>query len=160
MNEGNRNIPTPEAGGLDVPSIIDAFAYRMMYSIAKDKHTATDFDVYQGLAFAVRDRLMERWFKTQSTYYFQNTKRVYYLSLEFLMGRALLNNVLNLGVVDAYGLAMEQLGFRLEDIGEQEWDAGLGNGGLGRLAACILDAAATLELPFYGYGIRYDYGIF
>jgi len=160
MKVGTRTIPTPAAGGLDVPQLIDAFAHRMMYSIAKDQHTASDFDVYQGLAFSVRDRLMERWFKTQSTYYRQDAKRVYYLSLEFLMGRALLNNVVNLGAEDAYTRAMQELGYRLEDIGEQEWDAGLGNGGLGRLAACILDAAATLELPFYGYGIRYEYGIF
>ncbi|NWJ39923.1 MAG: glycogen/starch/alpha-glucan phosphorylase [Geothrix sp.] len=160
MTAGPRNIPTPRAGGMHVPEIIDAFAHRMMYSIAKDSHTASDFDVYQGLAFAVRDRLMERWFGTQSAYYRQDAKRVYYLSLEFLMGRALLNNVVNLGAGDAYSQAMGELGFRLEDITEQEWDAGLGNGGLGRLAACILDAAATLELPFYGYGIRYEYGIF
>jgi len=160
MTAGPRNIPMPRAGGMQVPEIIDAFAHRMMYSIAKDAHTASDFDIYQGLAFAVRDRLMERWFSTQSAYYHQDAKRVYYLSLEFLMGRALLNNVVNLGAEDAYGRAMRDLGFRLEDITEQEWDAGLGNGGLGRLAACILDAAATLELPFYGYGIRYEYGIF
>ncbi|MCE1203917.1 MAG: glycogen/starch/alpha-glucan phosphorylase [Holophagaceae bacterium] len=160
MTAGPRNIPMPQAGGMQVPEIIDAFAHRMMYSIAKDAHTASDFDIYQGLAFAVRDRLMERWFSTQSAYYRQDAKRVYYLSLEFLMGRALLNNVVNLGAEDAYGRAMQELGFRLEDISEQEWDAGLGNGGLGRLAACILDAAATLELPFYGYGIRYEYGIF
>ncbi len=160
MTAGPRNIPTPRAGGMQVPEIIDAFAHRMMYSIAKDAHTASDFDVYQGLAFAVRDRLMERWFSTQSAYYHQDAKRVYYLSLEFLMGRALLNNVVNLGAGDVYGQAMAELGFRMEDITEQEWDAGLGNGGLGRLAACILDAAATLELPFYGYGIRYEYGIF
>ena len=160
MTAGTRRIPIPQPDGMDVPGIIDAFAHRMMYSIAKDQHTASDFDVYQALAFAVRDRLMERWFQTQSTYYHRDAKRVYYLSLEFLMGRALLNNVVNLGAQDAYTRAMEQLGFRLEDIGEQEWDAGLGNGGLGRLAACILDAAATLEIPFYGYGIRYEYGIF
>ncbi len=160
MSAAPRTIPTPSPGGLDVPNIIDAFAHRMMYSIAKDSHTACEFDIYQGLAFAVRDRLMERWFETQSTYYRQDAKRVYYLSLEFLMGRALGNNVVNLGAEDAYTRAMQELGFRLEDITEQEWDAGLGNGGLGRLAACILDAAATLELPFYGYGIRYEYGIF
>jgi len=160
MNIGTRNIPNPEPSELDVPSVIDAFAHRMMYSIAKDHYTASEFDVYQALAFAVRDRLMERWFKTQNTYYHQDAKRVYYLSLEFLMGRALGNNMLNLGAEDVYTRAMEDIGFRLEDIGEQEWDAGLGNGGLGRLAACILDAAATLELPFYGYGIRYEYGIF
>jgi len=160
MTIGTRNIPSPEPGGMDVPSIIDDFAHRMMYSIAKDQYTARKFDVYQALAFAVRDRLMERWFKTQNTYYHQDAKRVYYLSLEFLMGRALRNNILNLGAENAYTQAMETIGFRLEDIGEREWDAGLGNGGLGRLAACILDAAATLELPFYGYGIRYEYGIF
>jgi len=157
---GIRNIPQPTPGKLDVPGIIEAFAHRMMYSVAQDQYTARDFDVYQALARAVRDRLMERWFRTQNTYYHRDTKRVYYLSLEFLMGRSLLNNILNLGAEDAYTKALEEIGFRLEDIAQQEWDAGLGNGGLGRLAACILDAAATLELPFYGYGIRYEYGIF
>jgi glycogen phosphorylase len=160
MVTGTRRIPQPEPGRMDPPGIIDAFAHQMMYSVAKDLHTATPFDIYQGLALAVRDRLMERWFRTQNTYYRQDAKRVYYLSLEFLMGRALRNNILNLGAEDAYTRAMEDIGFRLEDIAEREWDAGLGNGGLGRLAACILDAAATLELPFYGYGIRYEYGIF
>ncbi len=157
---GIRNIPQPKPGRLDVPGIIESFAHRMMYSVAQDQHTARDFDVYQALARAVRDRLMERWFRTQNTYYHRDTKRVYYLSLEFLMGRSLLNNILNLDAEDAYTKALEDIGFRLEDIAQQEWDAGLGNGGLGRLAACILDAAATLELPFYGYGIRYEYGIF
>jgi starch phosphorylase len=160
MAIGVRNIPQPETGRLDVKGIIDAFAKRMMYSVAQDQFTARDFDVYQALARAVRDRLMERWFKTQNTYYHQDVKRTYYLSLEFLMGRSLQNNIQNLGANDAYSRAMSELGFRLEDVAEQEWDAGLGNGGLGRLAACILDAAATLELPFYGYGIRYEYGIF
>ena len=157
---GVRNIPQPAPGRLDVPGIIDAFAHRMMYSVAQDQFTARDFDVYQALARSVRDRMMERWFKTQNTYYRQDVKRVYYLSLEFLMGRSLRNNILNLDAEDAYCRAMEEIGFRMEAIAQQEWDAGLGNGGLGRLAACILDAAATLELPFYGYGIRYEYGIF
>ncbi|HWQ09369.1 MAG TPA: glycogen/starch/alpha-glucan family phosphorylase, partial [Holophaga sp.] len=152
--------PKPIPGRLDVPGILESFAHRMMYSVAQDQHTARDFDIYQALARAVRDRLMERWFRTQNAYYHGDAKRVYYLSLEFLMGRSLLNNILNLGAEDAYARAMEEVGVRLEDIAEQEWDAGLGNGGLGRLAACILDAAATLELPFYGYGIRYEYGIF
>jgi len=160
MDSVPRNIPTPDPGGMDAPGIIDAFAHRMMYSIAKDRNTATDYDIYRALALAVRDRIMERWFKTQNTYYLRDAKRVYYLSLEFLMGRALQSNLLNLGTEDAYTRAMAELGIGLEDLREQEWDAGLGNGGLGRLAACILDAAATLELPFYGYGIRYEYGIF
>jgi len=154
------SLPKPPPGRLDVPGVVEAFAHQMMYSVAKGEHTASQFNVYQALAFAVRDRLMERWFLTQDTYYRHDAKRVYYLSMEFLMGRALLNNILNLGAYDAHARAMEQLGYRLEDLHAEEWDAGLGNGGLGRLAACFLDSASTLALPFYGYGIRYEYGIF
>ena len=153
-------IPLPPPGRLDEAGIRESFAQRMMYSVAKNEFTASEFDVYQALAYAVRDRLMERWFRTQSAYYQADAKRVYYLSLEFLMGRALILNVINLGARDAYLHAMQRLGYDLEALQEQEWDAGLGNGGLGRLASCILDSAATLALPFYGYGIRYEYGIF
>ena len=155
-----RSIPTPPAGSLDAAGVVAAFAQRMRYSVAKDGFTASDFDVYQALAYAVRDRLVERWFTTQDAYYRRDVKRVYYLSLEFLMGRALVHNILNLDAEAAHVAAMHQLGCDLEALEEQEWDAGLGNGGLGRLAACILDSAATLGLPFYGYGIRYDFGIF
>ncbi|HET7292621.1 MAG TPA: glycogen/starch/alpha-glucan phosphorylase [Vicinamibacteria bacterium] len=153
-------IPTPAPGSLDEAGFVEAFSRRMMYSVAKDQYTATRLDVYRALAFAVRDRLMERWFRTQSAYYQADVKRVYYLSLEFLMGRALVHNVINLGARDACTAAMRRLGYDLEALHDQEWDAGLGNGGLGRLAACIMDSAATLGLPFYGYGIRYEYGIF
>jgi glycogen phosphorylase len=153
-------IPQPRTVQISPAALIESFAHRMMYSVAKDEYTATDYDVYQALAFAVRDRLMERWFETQRTYYRSSAKRVYYLSLEFLMGRALLNNVLNLGAYDAASRAMDSIGYTLEDLEELEADAGLGNGGLGRLAACMLDSAATLSLPVYGYGIRYEYGIF
>lgn len=154
------HIPEPPSGSLDETGIIDAFAYRMMYTVAKDEHTATDFDIFSGLAYSVRDRLMERWFQTQSSYYFADAKRVYYLSLEFLTGRALVHNMINLGARDTYSRAMSQLGCELESLAEREWEAGLGNGGLGRLASCISDSAATLGLPFYAYGIRYEYGIF
>ena len=155
-----RLIPEPTRGRLDESGIVAGFAQRMMYTVAKDSHTASDFDAYMAIAYSVRDRLMERWFKTQSAYYQADAKRVYYLSLEFLMGRALLNNVVNLGARHAHVQALRQLGYDLEGLQEREWDAGLGNGGLGRLAACILDSAASLALPFYGYGIRYDYGMF
>jgi len=155
-----RTIPKPSPGRLDPQSIVDAFAHRMMYSVARDQYNATDFDAFQALAYAVRDRLMDRWFVTQDTYYQRDVKRVYYLSLEFLLGRLLLNNVLNLGATGAYAEAMTSLGYSLEGLAEREADAGLGNGGLGRLAACFLDSAATLALPFYGYGIRYEFGIF
>jgi starch phosphorylase len=151
MAQPKRNIPQPPPGQLDEASIVKTFAHRMMYSVAKDQHTATDFDVFQAMAYAVRDRVMERWFNTQSAYYRADAKRVYYLSLEFLLGRALIHNVINLGARDAYTGALSQIGYDLEQIQEHEWDAGLGNGGLGRLAACILDSAATLGLPFYGW---------
>ncbi len=155
-----KSIPKPEPGGLDPQSIVEAFAFRMMYSVARDAFNATDLDAFQALAFSVRDRIMDRWFATQDAYYRADVKRVYYLSLEFLLGRLLVNGIINLGAKDQYTDAMQRLGFGLEQLAERESDAGLGNGGLGRLAACFLDAASTLGLPFYGYGIRYEYGIF
>ena len=153
-------IPKPRPGGLDAASIVDAFANRMMYSVARDDFNATDLDVFHALAYAVRDRLMDRWFVTQDTYYRTDVKRVYYLSLEFLLGRLLVSNVLNLGAGPEYVEAMTRVGCVLDEVAQREADAGLGNGGLGRLAACFLDSAATLGIPFYGYGIRYEYGIF
>ena len=153
-------IPKPRPGGLDPAAILEAFAFRMMYSVARDQYNATDLDSYHALAFSVRDRIMERWFATQDAYYRQDVKRVYYLSLEFLLGRLLISNIINLGADGAYADAVRSLGLELERLSTCENDAGLGNGGLGRLAACFLESASTLALPFYGYGIRYEYGIF
>jgi starch phosphorylase len=116
--------------------------------------------LYQALVHATRDRLMERWIETGNRLESSNGKRACYLSLEFLMGRLLRNALLNLDVTEAADQALERLGIELEDIHEQEHDAGLGNGGLGRLAACFLDSCATLGLPVRGYGIRYGYGMF
>jgi starch phosphorylase len=155
-----KHFPRATPGSLTEPGVFGAFAERMTYSVAKDEHTATDYDAYQALAFAVRDRLMERWFKTQTAYYLADAKRVYYLSLEFLLGRALIQNIINLDARDAYTEAMRKVGYDLEALQDQESEAGLGNGGLGRLAACFMDSAATLALPFYGYGLRYEFGIF
>jgi len=155
-----RRIPRPVSGHLDVPGIVESFAENMMYAVAKDEFTAIELDVYHALAYAVRDRLMERWFLTQDAYYRSDAKRVYYLSMEFLPGRLLLNNILSLGAHPAYARAIEKLGYDLADIAEREVDPGLGNGGLGRLAACFIDSASALALPFFGYGIRYEYGIF
>jgi starch phosphorylase len=160
MSSIDRTIPKPEPGKLDPDSIVDAFAHRMMYSVARDQFNATDENAYQALAFSTRDRLMERWFETQDTFYREDVKRVYYLSLEFLLGRLLVSSMVSLGKTREYREAMEKIGFDLEDLSERESDAGLGNGGLGRLAACFLDSATTLGIPFYGYGIRYEYGIF
>ncbi len=129
-------------------------------TLAKDKYTATARDNFTALAIAIRDRIVERWITTQQEYHRQNKKRVYYLSMEFLIGRLLGNYILNLGLAQEVKEAMEELGFNLEELRDQEVDAGLGNGGLGRLAACFLDSLATLGIPAHGYGIRYDYGIF
>ncbi len=137
-----------------------SFLHNREYTFAKDKYTSTRADMFNSLAIAVRDRLVERWLLTQEGFHDTNPKRVYYLSMEFLIGRLLCNNALNLEIQDAIKSAMSDLGLRLEDLAEEEHDAGLGNGGLGRLAACFLESMATLGIPGNGYGIRYEYGIF
>jgi starch phosphorylase len=137
-----------------------AFENHLLYTMAKDQYSATKLDLYKSLAATVKDLLVKRWIQTQQTYYKKDAKRVYYLSLEFLMGRALRSNLVNLKLLKEVQEALDQSGQNLEELQELEWDAGLGNGGLGRLAACFLDSMATLELPGYGYGIRYEYGIF
>ncbi len=126
----------------------------------RDPDRAGDRDVYKALSYALRDVLVEKWIKTQKEFYDQKKKRVYYLSLEFLIGRSLGNCLINMGLEDEVAQALEQLGHDLEIIQETEEDAALGNGGLGRLAACFMDSIATLKLPAYGYGIRYEYGLF
>ncbi len=116
--------------------------------------------LYQSVVYAARDRLMERWGKTRNAVEANDNRRVAYLSLEFLMGRLLRNALLNLGIEDETTAALDRIGLDLEDVCEREKDTGLGNGGLGRLAACFLDSCATLSLPVIGYGIRYQYGMF
>ncbi|HSQ42924.1 MAG TPA: glycogen/starch/alpha-glucan phosphorylase, partial [Fibrobacteraceae bacterium] len=137
-----------------------AFTDHIHHTLARDGNTVTDHEKFLAVAYAVRDRLIDRWIKTQQTYYVKDVKRVYYLSLEYLIGRTLGNSVLNLDVEGAVSEALDELGMNLEDLREQEVDAGLGNGGLGRLAACFLDSMATLELAATGMGIRYEYGMF
>ena len=146
--------------GLDVPSLKRSLVNRLVYSVGKDPVTATPRNWYQAVAYTVRDRLIERWTATMRTYYRKDVKRVYYLSMEFLIGRTLTNSLLNMGIRDECEQALYELGLDLEQLRELEDDAALGNGGLGRLAACFLDSMATLRLPGYGYGIRYDYGMF
>src|SRR5688500_4511843 len=143
-----------------VNTIRTAFENHLLYTMAKDQYSATRLELYKSLAETVKDRLVKRWIQTQQTYYKVDAKRVYYLSLEFLMGRALGNNLVNLKLMTEAPEALHEPGLDLEELQELEWDAGLGNGGLGRLAACFLDSMATLEFPGYGYGIRYEYGIF
>jgi glycogen phosphorylase len=137
-----------------------SFLEKQNLQLAKDQYSATPLDHYKSLALAVRDRLFAQWSQTQQAYYKAGAKRVYYLSLEFLMGRAMTNALVNMGLDGPAHEAMRALGLTLEELEAFESDAGLGNGGLGRLAACFLDSMATLQLPAYGYGIRYEYGIF
>jgi glycogen phosphorylase len=137
-----------------------AFFNHILFTLAKDKFSATKQDLYNGLALTVKDQLVKRWIRTQQSYYEVDAKRVYYISLEFLMGRLMISNLANLQLREEFARSLKQAGRDLEDLAEMETDAGLGNGGLGRLAACFLDSMATLELPAYGYGIRYEYGIF
>ncbi|MDA3899459.1 MAG: glycogen/starch/alpha-glucan phosphorylase [Spirochaetes bacterium] len=145
---------------MDTESIRKGIGTNLVYSLAKDRYSATDRDIYESLALTTRDRLIERWIKTQQTYYDQDVKRVYYLSMEFLVGRTLGNSLINMDMMDQTAEAVKQVGYELEELREIEFDAGLGNGGLGRLAACFLDSMATLAYPAYGYGIRYEFGIF
>jgi len=132
----------------------------MFAFLGKDITRAGIQDYFKALAYTVRERMAEHWIRTQRSYYDESAKRVYYLSLEFLVGRSLRNNVLCLGMEEQVREALAEMGQDYDEISEVEWDAGLGNGGLGRLASCYLDSLATLNIPAYGYGIRYEYGIF
>jgi len=144
----------------NVANIKKTFNRHLHYTLVKDRNVATDRDYYFALAHTVKDHLVSRWIRTQQYWYEKDPKRVYYLSLEFYMGRTLCNTMANLGIQAAVDESMYQLGLDIEELQEMEDDAGLGNGGLGRLAACFLDSMATLGLAAYGYGIRYEYGIF
>ena len=153
-------LPAFEPVEFNAQSIKRSLANHLTYSVAKDTITATDRDWFHSLAHVVRDRLIERWMETMRSYYQADSKRVYYMSLEFLIGRTLSNSLLNLGFYEECERALRELGLELENLSTLEFDAALGNGGLGRLAACFLDSMATLNLPGYGYGIRYEYGMF
>eukprot|EP00057_Strongylocentrotus_purpuratus_P025655 XP_011680129.1 PREDICTED: LOW QUALITY PROTEIN: glycogen phosphorylase, brain form [Strongylocentrotus purpuratus] len=148
------------AGIEDVSNFKASFNRHLHYTLVKDRNVATQRDYYIALAHSVRDHLVGRWIRTQQYYYETDPKRVYYLSLEYYIGRTLTNTMVNLGIQSQCDEALYQLGLNIEELEELEDDAGLGNGGLGRLAACFLDSMATLGLAAYGYGIRYDYGIF
>jgi len=136
------------------------FERHLRYTLAKDPYTATDRDRYHALALSVRDRLIDRWMYTQENHHKNAVKRLYYLSLEFLMGRLLGNNVINLQIEETCRETLQQFGIDWVALRNYEVDAGLGNGGLGRLAACFMDSLATLHIPAIGYGLRYEYGIF
>ena len=159
--------PSPPMGGkpvigTDTIAIDQPLINRLVNWVGKDFITATDRDWFFATAYMTREKLVERWMRTMRSYYdnHNHSKRVYYLSMEFLMGRTLMNTLLNLKLDREFRDILMQVGLDLDQIREIEHDAALGNGGLGRLAACFLDSMATLGLPGYGYGIRYEYGMF
>ena len=156
---GARRSPLPEACRPEDRPMRDDIV-RHLVSSGHDFQWAGPSDFYTAVANTVRERLADRWLRTQRSYYDHKAKRVYYLSMEFLPGRSLMTNLINMGLEQECRQALEEFGLDLDDVAEQEWDAGLGNGGLGRLASCLLESMATLGIPVHGYGIRYDYGIF
>ncbi|MDD2801155.1 MAG: glycogen/starch/alpha-glucan phosphorylase [Methylococcales bacterium] len=146
--------------GLKKHDFIDDFKQYYVHLLGRDENCRSPYYAGEALSLVIRDRLMERWKATHQTYKSHDCRRGYYLSMEFLMGRMLSNAMLNLGVTDTVTQAMYDLGIELEELITSEQDAGLGNGGLGRLAACFIDSCATLQLPVIGYGLRYEYGMF
>lgn len=146
--------------GMDAKALEYNFRYYYTYCLGRDSHCQLTHYAYEAIALALRDRVMERWRHTRNAYDESDCKRTYYLSLEFLMGRTMGNAVLNLGIEAELVKALNNACLEMEELEDIEPDAGLGNGGLGRLAACFLDSCATLQLPVQGYGIRYEYGMF
>ncbi|MGZ9005346.1 MAG: glycogen/starch/alpha-glucan phosphorylase [Burkholderiales bacterium] len=155
-----RELPELARPTLDAESIRKSIYNRLVYSVGKDPITATERDWFYSTAAVLREGMIERWMETMRSYYREDRKRVYYMSLEFLMGRSLMNGIHNLCCEKAFSTALAALGLDIAVMREQEPDAALGNGGLGRLAACLLDSMATVGIAGYGYGIRYEYGMF
>ncbi|QCW84680.1 glycogen/starch/alpha-glucan phosphorylase [Methylotuvimicrobium buryatense] len=145
---------------LDKDHLITDFKRYYAYRLGRDENCRSPYYAYEALSLVISDRLIERWKNTYNAYRDADCRKAYYLSMEFLMGRTLSNAMLNLGVTDEATRAMYDLGLEIEELADSEPDAGLGNGGLGRLAACFIDSCATLQLPVIGYGLRYEYGMF
>lgn len=157
---GNIQLLHTPALEMDADAILGDFTHYFGRLLGRRTIRPRSPFVYQALAYTTRDRLMERWARTNVELEQADGRRTAYLSLEFLMGRLLRNNLLNLGIEAEAEEALQRLGLNLGEVEDVEHDAGLGNGGLGRLAACFLDSCATLGLPVIGYGIRYRYGMF
>lgn len=147
--------------GVSKEDFIDDFKRYYVHLLGRDENfRSSPFYACEALSLPIRDRLMERWKNTYKAYNNTDSRKVFYLSMEFLMGRTLSNAMLNLGITNQATQAMHDLGIEIEELIDRELDAGLGNGGLGRLAACFIDSCATLQLPVVGYGLRYEYGMF
>src|SRR5262249_29507836 len=141
-------------------SLVESFLRHLLYTQARDPKSATPHDQFVSLARAVRDCLCTQLIATQGAYHSSNTRRMYYMSMEYLFGRHLRNNLVSIGLLEDWKRELAALATNLEDVLEVEPDSGSGNGGLGRLAACYMDSTTALGYPAYGYGLRYEYGIF
>ncbi|STC83030.1 Maltodextrin phosphorylase [Edwardsiella hoshinae] len=145
---------------VSIEALKHSIAYKLMFTVGKDPAAANQHDWLNATLFAVRDRIVECWLRSVRAQYSQDLRQVYYLSMEFLLGRTLSNALMAIGVYDETKKALDEMGIDLDELLNEELDPGLGNGGLGRLAACFLDSMASLGLPANGYGIRYEYGMF
>lgn len=155
-----RQMDNGESQTVSVAAFQDSIRRQVRYALGKEWRNLSGYDLFTAVALAVRELLIDRMLETEAHYQQANAKRLYYLSIEFLMGRSLGNNLDNLGLFELCEQALREMGVNLADVEEHERDAALGNGGLGRLAACFLDSLATLGMPGYGYGIHYEYGLF
>ena len=160
VSQPKSTITTLPDLGMDKQDLEDDFKRYYGHRLGRDENCCSLHYAYEALSLAISDRLIERWKRTYHAYKEHDCKKAYYLSMEFLMGRTLSYAMINLGINDAVSQAMYDLGLNLEELLDTEPDAGLGNGGLGRLAACFIDSCATLQLPVTGYGLRYEYGMF
>jgi starch phosphorylase len=156
----NAAAPATGANETEAARIRSSIEKRLLFWVGKSPASATKHDWMMALCAVVRDRLVERWIETAQRMYLDDVRRVYYLSFEFLPGRALISHLLTLGLYEDFESAVNAAGLDLEELAALEPEPGLGNGGLGRLAACFLDSLATLRLPATGYGLRYEYGMF
>ena len=157
-------LQTPSTNECIDPSTVEelkeSILRQLRLNLARNTESASSQEIWTAVCLAVRERIMDRYMKTQKAHVENDARRIHYLSLEYLMGRLLNSNLCNLGIRKSLEKALSDLGYELPKLCEEEHDMGLGNGGLGRLAACFLDSMATLDLPAIGYGIHYQYGLF
>ena len=160
VDEADRPAKSTQHHDQGVAALQTAIVEKLTYYVGKRRAIATDRDWLTAAALAVRDQIVDRWLAGIESTYRQGSKRVYYLSLEFLIGRLLFDNLNNLTMLETMRTALAGLNVDLDKLRALEPDAALGNGGLGRLAACFMESMATLDIPAMGYGIRYDHGLF
>jgi starch phosphorylase len=160
QTQKNSQICPPANPSDQVADLKASILHQLRLTLARQLENVSKQELWTAVCLAVREQIMEKYIRTQKTHLEKDVRRVHYLSLEYLMGRLLESNLCNLGIRESLGDALAEMGFDLSELLNEEHDMGLGNGGLGRLAACFLDSMATMDLPAIGYGIHYQYGLF